>query len=106
MPVRVPGLDSLGSTRAAQVRTESAALRAEAADAVEAGPTVAAPMQGTIVVVAVKDGDHVEPGDLLAVLEAMKMENPIRAHRAGVVEGLTVVPGDAVAHRAVLCRIA
>jgi acetyl-CoA/propionyl-CoA carboxylase biotin carboxyl carrier protein len=62
-------------------------------------------MQGTIVAIAVKNGDHVEPGDLLAVLEAMKMENPIRAHRAGVIEGLALVPGDTVAHRDLLCRI-
>ena len=63
-------------------------------------------MQGTIVAVAVKDGDRVEPGDLVAVLEAMKMENPVTAHRAGTVTGLTVQPGDTASqrHRALLDR--
>ena len=46
-------------------------------------------MQGTIVKVAVADGDQVEAGDLVVVLEAMKMEQPINAHQAGTVTGLT-----------------
>jgi acetyl-CoA/propionyl-CoA carboxylase biotin carboxyl carrier protein len=62
-------------------------------------------MQGTIVAVAVKDGDTVAVGDLIAVCEAMKMENPVLAHRAGVITGLTVAVGDGVTHHAVLCSI-
>ncbi len=103
MPVPVPGLAVLGD-RTATIRAESAALRSEAGSA-DTGPAVLAPMQGTIVAVAVKDGDSVQVGDLVAVCEAMKMENPVVAHRAGVVSGLSVSVGDSVSHHAVLCRI-
>jgi acetyl-CoA/propionyl-CoA carboxylase biotin carboxyl carrier protein len=103
MPVGVPGLAQLGD-RAATIRAESAAVRAEAGTA-DHGPEVVAPMQGTIVAIAVKDGDSVEVGDLVAVCEAMKMENPVRAHRGGVISGLAVAVGDSVSHHAVLCRI-
>jgi acetyl-CoA/propionyl-CoA carboxylase biotin carboxyl carrier protein len=103
MPVPVPGLSQLGE-RADTIRAESAALRTQAAD-LDTGPAVLAPMQGTIVAVAVKDGDHVEVGDLIAVCEAMKMENPVRAHRAGVISGLAVSVGDGVKHHAVICQI-
>jgi acetyl-CoA/propionyl-CoA carboxylase biotin carboxyl carrier protein len=104
MPVTVPGLAALAPDRAAAIRAESADLRSDAA-AVDTGPAVRAPMQGTIVAVAVKDGDAVEVGDVIAVCEAMKMENPVRAHRSGVVTHLSVAVGDSVAHRAVLCEI-
>lgn len=64
-----------------------------------------APMQGTIVTVNVAEGDTVAEGDLIVVLEAMKMEQPITAHRSGVVTGLAVEPGAAVVSGAVLCEI-
>jgi acetyl-CoA/propionyl-CoA carboxylase, biotin carboxylase, biotin carboxyl carrier protein len=60
------------------------------------GDTLGAPMQGTIVKVAVEEGATVEEGDLIVVLEAMKMENHISAHKAGVVSGLSVGAGDVV----------
>ncbi|MBA3742483.1 biotin carboxylase N-terminal domain-containing protein [Sporichthya sp.] len=104
MPVPVPGLSVLGE-RADTIRVESASLRTQAGTA-DTGPAVLAPMQGTIVAVAVKDGDTVEVGDLIAVCEAMKMENPVRAHRAGIITGLAVAVGDGVTHHAVLCTIA
>jgi acetyl-CoA/propionyl-CoA carboxylase biotin carboxyl carrier protein len=63
-------------------------------------------MQGTIVKVAVEDGQQVEEGDLVVVLEAMKMEQPINAHRAGTVSGLTAEVGATVTAGAVLCEIA
>jgi acetyl-CoA/propionyl-CoA carboxylase biotin carboxyl carrier protein len=67
--------------------------------------TLASPMQGTIVKVAVSDGDVVEVGDLVVVLEAMKMEQPITAHKAGTVTGLSATVGAVVASGATLCEI-
>ncbi len=64
-----------------------------------------APLPGTVVQVAVSEGDRVSEGDLIAVLEAMKMEHPLSAHRAGVVASLTARPGDSVARGASLCEI-
>jgi acetyl-CoA/propionyl-CoA carboxylase biotin carboxyl carrier protein len=63
------------------------------------------PMQGTIVKLAVGDGDRVAEGDLMVVLEAMKMEQPLAAHRAGVVTGLSAAVGDTVPAGAAICRI-
>ena len=69
------------------------------------GDAVTAPMQGTIVKVAVADGDQVAAGDLIVVLEAMKMENPVTAHRDGTVTGLAAVAGSSVSQGTVLCEI-
>jgi acetyl-CoA/propionyl-CoA carboxylase, biotin carboxylase, biotin carboxyl carrier protein len=69
------------------------------------GNTLASPMQGTIVKVAVEDGAQVAEGDLVVVLEAMKMEQPILAHRAGTVRSLTAAPGAGVTAGAALCEI-
>jgi acetyl-CoA/propionyl-CoA carboxylase biotin carboxyl carrier protein len=63
-------------------------------------------MQGTIVKVAVEDGASVAAGDLVVVLEAMKMEQPIVAHKAGTVTGLSAEVGATVTSGAVLCTIA
>jgi acetyl-CoA/propionyl-CoA carboxylase biotin carboxyl carrier protein len=70
------------------------------------GDELASPMQGTIVKVAVSDGDQVSEGDLIVVLEAMKMEQPLTAHKSGTLSGLTAVPGDTVAAGAVIATIA
>jgi acetyl-CoA/propionyl-CoA carboxylase biotin carboxyl carrier protein len=69
------------------------------------GDAVIAPMQGTVVEVTVTEGDRVEVGDLLVVLEAMKMENPVTAHRAGTVTGLTAQTGTSVTQGTVICTI-
>jgi acetyl-CoA/propionyl-CoA carboxylase, biotin carboxylase, biotin carboxyl carrier protein len=70
------------------------------------GDSLTSPMQGTIVKVAVEDGATVEAGDLVVVLEAMKMEQPITAHKAGTVSGLSAEVGAAVTSGAVICTIA
>jgi acetyl-CoA/propionyl-CoA carboxylase biotin carboxyl carrier protein len=70
------------------------------------GDDLTSPMQGTIVKVAVEDGASVEAGDLIVVLEAMKMEQPITAHKAGTVSGLSAEVGAAVTSGAVICTIA
>ena len=62
-------------------------------------------MQGTIVKVAVEEGQQVEDGDLVVVLEAMKMEQPLNAHKAGTVTGLTAEVGATVTTGAVICEI-
>ncbi|MES1246383.1 MAG: acetyl-CoA carboxylase biotin carboxylase subunit [Actinomycetota bacterium] len=70
------------------------------------GNAVVSPMQGTVLSVAVADGDRVESGTVVCIVEAMKMENEVRAHRDGVVAGLSVAPGQPVASGQVICRIA
>ena len=66
---------------------------------------LSAPMQGTIVKVAVTPGAEVNEGDLIVVLEAMKMEQPINAHRSGVIADLQAEVGAAVTSGQVLCEI-
>ena len=76
-----------------------------------AGPTAAtgnaltSPMQGTIVKVAVSHGDVVSEGDLVVVLEAMKMEQPLTAHRSGTITGLTATAGETVSAGAIIATI-
>ena len=63
------------------------------------------PMQGTVVKIAVEEGTHVEVGDLVIVLEAMKMEQPLMAHKPGVITNLTAVIGATVSSGTILCDI-
>lgn len=70
-----------------------------------AGTALTSPMQGTVVKVAVEEGATVQAGDLIIVIEAMKMEQPLNAHKSGVVKNLTVVIGETVASAATLCDI-
>jgi acetyl-CoA/propionyl-CoA carboxylase biotin carboxyl carrier protein len=69
------------------------------------GDSLTSPMQGTIVKVAVEDGATVAAGDLIVVLEAMKMEQPLNAHKAGTITGLTAEVGATVTSGSVLCEI-
>jgi acetyl-CoA/propionyl-CoA/long-chain acyl-CoA carboxylase, biotin carboxylase, biotin carboxyl carrier protein len=69
------------------------------------GDALVAPMQGTIVKVAVVDGQTVESGDLVVVLEAMKMEQPLNAHKAGMITGLSAEVGATVPTGTALCEI-
>ena len=62
-------------------------------------------MQGTVVKVAVQEGQEVAEGELVLVLEAMKMEQPINAHKAGTVTGIAATVGETVSSGAVLCEI-
>ncbi|MFE7509520.1 biotin carboxylase N-terminal domain-containing protein [Promicromonospora sp. NPDC057488] len=96
---------------AGRARTANAARRPARragggkASSASTGNTLASPMQGTIVKVAVEDGAQVAEGDLVVVLEAMKMEQPILAHRSGTVRSLTAAPGAGVSAGAALCEI-
>ena len=69
------------------------------------GNTLVSPMQGTVVKIMKSNGDRVEPGDLIVVLEAMKMEQPLVANKAGTVSGLQVSVGESVASGQTLCQI-
>jgi acetyl-CoA/propionyl-CoA carboxylase biotin carboxyl carrier protein len=73
--------------------------------AAASGDSLTSPMQGTIVKIAVADGDRVSTGDLVVVLEAMKMEQPLTAHKDGTVKGLTAVVGEVVASGTILCEL-
>jgi acetyl-CoA/propionyl-CoA carboxylase, biotin carboxylase, biotin carboxyl carrier protein len=83
-------------------RRERAAAAAGGGGATE---TLVSPIQGTVLKVAVKDGDDVEDGALICVVEAMKMENEITAHRAGKVSELSVTEGGSVAAGDVIAKI-
>ncbi|MFS8200935.1 acetyl/propionyl/methylcrotonyl-CoA carboxylase subunit alpha [Streptomyces sp. CWNU-52B] len=69
------------------------------------GDTLTSPMQGTIVKVAVEEGQEVKEGDLIVVLEAMKMEQPLNAHRSGTVKSLTAEVGASLTSGAIICEI-
>jgi acetyl-CoA/propionyl-CoA carboxylase biotin carboxyl carrier protein len=63
-------------------------------------------MQGTIIKIVVQEGQHVSAGDSVVVLEAMKMEQPLTAHKDGTVTGLAVEIGQTVSAGTVICRLA
>jgi acetyl-CoA/propionyl-CoA/long-chain acyl-CoA carboxylase, biotin carboxylase, biotin carboxyl carrier protein len=69
------------------------------------GDELVSPMQGTIVKIVAADGEQVEAGDTIVVLEAMKMEQPLTAHKAGTVSGLSVQVGQTVPAGAVICQL-
>ena len=79
--------------------------RGSHAGAAASGDAVTAPMQGTVVKVAVEEGQEVAVGDLVVVLEAMKMENPVTAHKDGTITGLAVEAGAAITQGTVLAEI-
>ncbi len=75
------------------------------AGAAASGDSVTSPMQGTIVKVVVEEGQEVAEGDTVVVLEAMKMEQPLKAHKAGTVTGLQAEVGATVTSGAVICEL-
>ena len=79
--------------------------RGAQAGAAASGDAVTAPMQGTVVKIAVQEGQTVVVGELVVVLEAMKMENPVTAHKDGVITGLAVEAGAAITQGTVLAEI-
>lgn len=91
-----------GTQAAAPTQT---ATPAPVAQAPAGGETVKSPMPGTILDVKVKSGDKVEEGQVLMVLEAMKMENEISAPVSGTVASVNVSAGSTVASGDVLCSI-
>jgi acetyl-CoA/propionyl-CoA carboxylase biotin carboxyl carrier protein len=102
--VRLP--KNLGSGTATSPATRRSPSRAQGkAQAKASTGGLTAPMQGTIVKVAVQNGDVVAEGDTIVVIEAMKMEQPLQAPKAGTVAGLSVEPGATVTAGTVICEI-
>jgi acetyl-CoA/propionyl-CoA carboxylase biotin carboxyl carrier protein len=99
------GLAGLGAAGAAAGPARKPKREKKKTGAAASGDSVASPMQGTIVKVAVEDGQEVAEGDVIVVLEAMKMEQPLKAHKAGTVTGLSAAVGDSVTSGAVVCEI-
>ncbi len=87
-------------------RTRSGGRRGgKATGGAPTGDELVSPMQGTIVKIVAADGEHVEAGDTIVVLEAMKMEQPLTAHKAGTVSGLSIAVGQTVPAGAVICQL-
>ena len=111
--VSLPGQFTVGAGAAGAAGNGAGVIRKKpkarkrggAAGSAASGDSVTAPMQGTVVKVAVEEGQTVEAGDLIVVLEAMKMENPVNAHKAGVVTGLAIEAGAAITQGTVLAEI-
>ncbi|HEV2255395.1 MAG TPA: biotin carboxylase N-terminal domain-containing protein [Streptosporangiaceae bacterium] len=93
---------SPGPISAERVRGASRSRRSVPAGS---GDTLVSPMQGTIVKIAVADGERVAAGDVIVVLEAMKMEQPLTAHKDGTVTGLAVAVGQTVTAGAPICEL-
>ena len=110
LEVSLPGDLALGNGSAADPagvirKKPKPRKRGSHAGAAASGDAVTAPMQGTVVKVAVEEGQEVAAGDLVVVLEAMKMENPVTAHKDGTITGLAVEPGAAITQGTVLAEI-
>ena len=109
LEVSLPGdlaLSNGGGAEAGVIRKKpKPRKRGASTGAAASGDAVTAPMQGTVVKVAVEEGQTVAVGDLVVVLEAMKMENPVTAHKDGVITGLAVEAGAAITQGTVLAEI-
>ncbi|EKA61121.1 biotin carboxyl carrier protein [Janibacter hoylei PVAS-1] len=105
LEVVLPGGLSLGGGGGAAKKKAPKRSGGSGGGAAASGDSLTAPMQGTIVKVAVEEGQEVAEGDLVVVLEAMKMEQPINAHKAGTISGLQAEVGATVSNGAVLAEI-
>ncbi|WP_279743021.1 acetyl/propionyl/methylcrotonyl-CoA carboxylase subunit alpha [Rothia dentocariosa] len=105
LEVVLPELGGTPAKSSSKPTSKTRKSRARGGSNAVSGDDLTSPMQGTIVKVSVADGDTVAEGDLILVLEAMKMEQPINAHKAGKISGLSLKAGDTVTAGAVLATI-
>jgi acetyl-CoA/propionyl-CoA carboxylase biotin carboxyl carrier protein len=103
LPAGLGGLASAGAAAGGARKPKRA--KGKKAGAAASGDSVTSPMQGTIVKIAVDEGQTVTEGDVIVVLEAMKMEQPLKAHKAGTVTGLQAEVGATVTNGAVICEL-
>jgi acetyl-CoA/propionyl-CoA carboxylase biotin carboxyl carrier protein len=99
------GLGAVAGPAPAASRRPGRGRRADAAAAPASGDDLVSPMQGTISKIVAAEGDQVSAGDTIVVLEAMKMEQPLTAHKDGTVTGLDVEIGQTVSAGAVICKL-
>jgi len=104
LPAGLGGL-AVGAGNGGNGGGKKAKRSAKKAGAAASGDSVTSPMQGTIVKVVVEEGQEVAEGDTIVVMEAMKMEQPLKAHKAGTVTGLQAEVGATVTNGAVICEI-
>jgi acetyl-CoA/propionyl-CoA carboxylase biotin carboxyl carrier protein len=105
LEVSLPGGLGAGVSTGATAGRKPKRSAGRKAGAAASGDAVTSPMQGTIVKVAVEEGQEVAEGDAIVVLEAMKMEQPLKAHKAGTVTGLQAEVGATVTNGAVICEL-
>jgi acetyl-CoA/propionyl-CoA carboxylase biotin carboxyl carrier protein len=105
LPAGLGGLAPGGAAGGAGSKGKPKRAGGKKAGAAVSGDAVASPMQGTIVKVAVTEGQDVAEGEVIVVLEAMKMEQPLKAHKAGTVTGLEAEVGATVTQGAVICEL-
>lgn len=101
--IALPG--NFGITAGGAAKKKAKKRRAGGTKGGASGDSVVAPMQGTVIKVSVEEGQEVAEGETIVILEAMKMENPVKAHKSGMVTGLVTEAGAGVTKGAVLLEI-